>query len=244
MIAAGLLIVALVGQPQPRTYTWRDSAGQTHITNTPPPADAVILEPPPPPAVGPGQPDQSESARRNTGRADHRPVWLNPPQQKAWQALDQRLAQARAQGDRPAIEAVTDALIQDSLWGQGLWALPAAPLLAVALMGLLGWWLALGLRAGARLPVLAGFTLLGLVLGHLLLHAFLYHRQALRLRQNLELLEQHLGTGQSMRPEYRALLQQRYQALDQAAAPTQPPWRFPAEVEVLRRAMRQVMVEP
>ena len=54
MAATGLLLLALLGQPQPRTYYWRDAAGQTHITNTPPPPDAQVLEAPPPPAVEPG----------------------------------------------------------------------------------------------------------------------------------------------------------------------------------------------
>ena len=37
MGAASLVCLALLGQGQPRTYYWRDAAGQTHITNTPPP---------------------------------------------------------------------------------------------------------------------------------------------------------------------------------------------------------------
>ena len=92
--------------------------------------------------------------------------------------------------------------------------------------------------------MVAGFLLLGLGFGHVLLHAFLYHPQASRLRQNLELLEQHMGTGKALRPEHRALLQQRYKALDQAADPFQSSWRFQEEVRSLRAALKQVMVEP
>jgi len=92
------------------------------------------------------------------------------------------------------------------------------------------------------MPALGVF--LGLGLGHLLLNVFLYHQQAVRLRQNLELLEQHLGTGKDLRPDYQRLLQQRYLALEQAADPLQPPWRFPMEVRTLRATMKQVMVEP
>jgi len=171
-------------------------------------------------------------------------VPLNPAQQQAWEALDQHLARARAEGNRGSLEAVSESLISDSLWGNGLWARPLLPVLSVALMGLLGWWLALGLRSGSRVPLVVGFLLLGLAAGQLLLNVFLYRPQALRLRQNLELLELHMGTGKALRPEHRAMLQQRYQALDQAADPLLPPWRFPAEVTTLREAMKQVMVEP
>lgn len=244
MAAAGLLVLALLGPPQPRTYYWRDAAGQTHITNTPPPSDAEILESPPPPAVEPGKTVRPEPVRQSASQGGHRQVVLSSVQQEAWDALDQHLAKARAEGDRRTLEAVADSLIQDCLWGSGLWAMPAVPLLSVILMGLLGWWLALGLREGSLAPLVSGFLLLGLALGHLLLNVFLYHPQAVRLRQNLELLEQHMGTGKALRPEYRTLLQQRYQALERAAEPLQAPWRFPAEVKTLREAMKQVMVEP
>jgi len=243
-VAAGLLLLALLGQAQPRTYYWRDRAGQTHITNTPPPADAEILEPPPPPAVEPGKIGSPELVRQSASHGGRRQVVLNPGQQQAWDALNQHLAKARGEGDRRTLEAVTDSLIHDCLWGNGLWAMPIVPLLSLLLMGLMGWWLALGLRIGSQVPLVAGFLLLGLAFGHLLLNAFLYQPQAVRLRQNLELLEHHMGTGKALSSEHRALLQQRYQALEQAAEPIRPPWRFPAEVKALREAMKQVMVEP
>lgn len=244
MAAAGLLVLALLGQPPPRTYYWRDAGGQTHITNTPPPSDAEILESPPPPAVEPGKATRPELVRQSASRGGRHQVVLNPVQQQAWDALDQHLAKARAAGDRRTLEAVADSLIHDCLWGSGLWILPLAPLLSLALMGLLGWWLALGLRAGSQIPLIAGFLVLGLAFGHLFLTVFLYHPQSVRLRQNLELLELHMGTDRALRPEHRTLLQQRYQALEQAAEPFQIPWRFPAEVKTLREAVKQVMVEP
>jgi Domain of unknown function (DUF4124) len=243
MVAAGLLVLALLGPPTPRTYYWRDPAGQTHITNTPPPSGAELLDSPPPPAVEPGKTGRPEVVRQSAGLGGKRQA-LSPGQRQAWEALDQRLAKARTEGDRHTLEAVSNSLIQDCLWGSGLWAMPVLPFLSVALMGFLGWWLALGLRPGPRIPMVAGFLVLGLTFGHLLLNAFLYHPQAQRLRQNLELLEQYMGTGKAPRPEHRALLQQRYRALEQAADPFQSPWRFPGEVKTLREAMRQVMVEP
>jgi hypothetical protein len=241
---AGLLVLALLGQAQPHTYYWRDVAGQTHITNTPPPPDAEILQAPPPPAIEPGKAGRPELVRQSSSLGGQRQVTLSPLQRQAWGALDELLAKARNQGDRRTLEAAADSLISDCLWGHGLWVIPAAPVLAVALMGLLGWWLAIGLRSGLQVPMVTGSLLLGLALGQLLLNVFLYHTQAVRLRQNLELLEQHLGTGKALGPDHRRLLQQRYQALDQAADPLQPPWRFPVEVNALRAAMKQVMVEP
>jgi hypothetical protein len=242
--AAGLLLLVLLGQ-QPRTYYWRDAAGQTHITNTPPPADAEILDPPPPPSVETGRPGaRVVPIRQSDSRGGSEPVVLNPAQQQAWSTLDAHLAKARSEGDRRTLEAVTDSLIHDCLWGNGLWAMPVLPLLSLLLMGLMGWWLALGLRADLRIPLVGGFLVLGLAFGHLLVGTFLYHPQSVRLRQNLELLELHMGTGRTLRPEHRTLLQQRYLALEQAAEPTKAPWRFPEEVRTLREVMKRVMVEP
>ena len=241
--AAGLLALALLVQPQPRTYYWRDAAGQTHITNTPPPSDAEILEPPQAPAVAPGKAGRPEVVRQSASHGGQRQA-LSLVQKQAWDALDQHLAKARAAGDRRTLEAVPESLIQDCLWGNGLWAMPILPVLSVLLMGLLGWWLALGLRTGTRIPMIAGFLLLGLAFGHLLLNAFLYNPQAARLRRNLELLEQHVGTGKALRPEHRVMLQQRYRALEEATSPIHPPWLFQKELKTLREAVKQVMVEP
>lgn len=243
--AAGLLALALLGQAQPRTYHWRDTAGQVHVTNTPPPADAELLEAPAPLAVEPGQAGRPpDPVRQSASRGGREEVVLNPAQQQSWADLDRFLAKARAEGNRQKLEAATDSLIEACLWGSGLWIMPALPLLSVLLMGFMGWWLALGLRPGLKIPLMGGFVLLGMAFGHLLLNAFFYHPQALRLRQNLALLEVHMGTGKPLRPERRALLRQRYQALEQAADPLQVPWRFPAEVKLLRASMKQVMVEP
>ena len=243
-VIAGLLALALLGQAAPRTYYWRDAAGQTHITNTPPPPGAEILETPPHPAVERGRVGRPDVVRQGTGLDGDRQEMLSSVQLQAWDALDQRLAKARSEGDHQTPVIVADSLISDCLWSHGLWAMPAAPLLAVVLMGLLGRWLALGLRAGLHAPLIAGFLLLGLALGQVLLNVFLYHPQAARLRQNLELLEQHLGSGRALRQDHQRLLEQRYRALEQAADPLRPPWQFPLEVRNLRAALKQVMVEP
>ncbi len=244
LATASLLALALLVQPQPALHRWRDAQGQVHITTTPPPADAEVLEPPQSQGVEQEKTAHPELVRQSASKGNHRQVSLSPAQEKAWKALDQKLAQARAAGDYQTLEAVADSLMHDCLWGHGLWVMPIVPILSVLLMGLLGWWLALGLRTGPRLPLIVGFLLLGFGLGHLLLNVFLYHPQATRLRQNLELFELHLGTGKPLRTEQQALLQQRYQALGQAAEPSQVPWRFPGEVASLRAALKQVMVEP
>jgi hypothetical protein len=198
------------------------------------------MEAPPPPAVEPGQ-----SERRPRPIQDHHasPSSLTPAQQAAWRALDRRLAQARSQQDTHTLEAIADSLVDDCLWGRGLWAIAFLPVLSVVLLGLLGWWLALGLGSGARMPLLGGFLLLGTAFGQLLLASFLYYPQSVRLRQNLEQLEHHLG-GPALRPANQELLQRRCRDLDQAAGLLQPPWRFPARVVELRRDLKQVVVDP
>lgn len=245
-LACGLLALALLlpqkPPPQRPMYQWRDAAGQVHVTNTPPPPGALPVQPTPPqPAVELGPPEPPFRPRAN--RADPRKGELSPAQKAAWQALEQHLARARSRGDKATLVAATDSLIDDCLWGSGLWAVTLLPVLSVALLGLLGWWLALGLQAGARFPIVAGFLALGLAFGQLLLASFLYHPQAQRLRQNMELLEVHDG-GKAPRPGNREKLQQRYRALEAAADPLQLPWRFPLQVAALRRDMKQVMVDP
>lgn len=240
--AAGLVCLALLGQAQPRTYYWRDAAGQTHITNTPPPPDAVLLDSPPPSAVEPDRPGQLDHITPGASRGGSMQVELTPTQQQDWEALDKYLAQARARGDLRAVEVVTDALVGDCLWGSRLWVMPALPVVSILFLGFLGWWVALGLRPVFHVPLVAGFLVIGLVCSHLLLNGFIYHPQALRLRRNLERLEHYMGTGKALRPEQRALLQQRYLALEQAAEPSAAPWRFPAEVMALREAVKKVMI--
>jgi hypothetical protein len=237
-----LLLTAALGAQPSKTYYWRDSTGQTHITNTPPPPGAEVLDPPPPPAVE--RSERIAPVRQSGPRDERKQVILSPSQQQAWAALDQLLAKARAEGNTRTLESVANSLIHDCLWGNGLWAMPVLPVLCVTLMGLMGWWLALGMRPSLRATFISGFLALGLAFGHVLLGVFLYHPQAMRLRQNLELLERHRGTRKELPPERRGLLQERLQAVEQAADPIAAPWRFPAEVQALRETMQQVMVEP
>ena len=240
-LAAGLLALALLVQPR-EVYHWRDAKGQPHVTNTPPPPGAERVEAPPPPAVEPGHPEPPIHPK--TSKMDRRRGTLSAAQQESWRALDQFLTSARQRGDSQTLQAVVDSLVSDSLWGSGLWAIPLLPILSITLMGLLGWWLALGLKPGSQLPLVGGFLLLGLAFGQILLASFLYHPQAERLRQNMELLELHMGGGKEPRPEAQARLQQCYQNLERSADPLQLPWRFPGQVGILRREMKKVMVDP
>ena len=235
----GLMALLLLPQPRPM-YHWRDAQGQLHVTDAPPPPDAVMvrmpsassaIQPEPPGAARPARPVRAREAG------------LSPVQRAAWQALDQRMALARSRNDPRTLEAIADSLVDDCLWNGGLWARPILPVLAIAVMGLLGWWLALAQGLALRIPILTGFLLLGMAFGQMLLAVFLYQPQAYRLRRNLALLEVHLG-GPDLSPAHAALLQQRYRALQEGAGTFQPPWRFPAEVLALRHALKQVVVDP
>ena len=243
-IAAGLLALALLAQPTPRTHAWRDAAGRTHITNTPPPAGAEVLQMPSASGLENGRAIPPEPALVAPAPEAPPEPSLTPAQREAWSALDQHLARARSAGDQRTLAATVESLFDDSLWGRGLWALSTAPLLGLALLGLIGWWVALGLRAPLRLPALVGFLLVGLALGQVLLATFLYRPQAARLRQNLQRLEVHTGLGRPLPAAERLRLRQRYADLERVASPAQPPWRFPGEVERLRRDFLQVMVAP
>ena len=239
-LGAGLLALALLVQPRP-VYHWRDAQGQPHVTDTPPPPGAAVVEAPPPPALEPGT--SALPAPRHGRPVRQREAGLSPVQRAAWEAVDQRLALARSRNDTRILKAVADSLVDDCLWNGGLWARPVLPVLAVALLGLLGWWLALGQGLALRVPILGAFLLLGLAFGQVLLATFLYQPQARRLRQNLELLELHLG-GRDLSPANEALLLHRYQAVENAAHALQPPWRFPAEVAALRRDVKRVVIDP
>ena len=243
-LAAGLLALALLAQPTSPTHAWRDAAGRTHITSTPPPPGAVLLKPPSASAIENGTATPPEPTLVAPGPEAPPDPSLTPAQREAWSALDQHLSRARSTGDQRTLAATVESLFDDSLWGRGLWALAAAPLLGLVLLVLVGWWVALGLRAPLRFPVLAGFLLAGLALGQVLLATFLYRPQAARLRQNLQRMEVHTGLGRPLPAAERIRLRQRYADLERIASPAQPPWRFPEEVASLRRDFLQVMVAP
>lgn len=229
----------------PRVYRWKDDKGKIQITNTPPPPGAELLSDPPPPLAL--EADRGERlVVRQSGRASRtKAADLTPEQVAAWEALDKAMAEARKQGNRRTLEAVVSLLIDQSRWSNGLGFVALLPLVALALMALLGWWIAYNLPRSQRRGVIAAFTFSGLVLGQILLSHFLYRPQFFRLRLNLTLLTDHyLGGDLRVGPKNRELLRERWAALEAATGPLNAPWRFPAEVGALEDTLKRVVVEP
>lgn len=244
--AALCLCLVLAGAlgAQSEIYRWKDKKGKEHVTNTPPPAGAVPLEVPPPKNQKEAEAGRAEAVAEPAPRAPEAPIpGLNDQQRERWKALDQRLEEARTKKDTATIEAVVEGLFRESLWGNGLWAIPLLPLATLALVGLLGWWAAGGLRQPLAGLLLSGALLAGLVLAQVTLSRFLYRNQYLRLQTNLAILERHLG-GRVPRAANRQALQQHYAALEAAARPLAPPWAFLLEARAAEDTMVRVALEP
>jgi hypothetical protein len=242
--AALCLCLGLALAAQSDIYRWKDKKGKEHVTNTPPPAGAVPLEVPPP--------QNQKEAEANAGGpvADQAPKAPEPPlpgltdqQRERWKALDQRLEEARTKKDTATIEAVVEGLFRESLWGNGLWAIPLLPLATLALVSLLGWWVASGLRQPVAGILLGVAVVGGLALAQITLSRFLYRNQFLRLHTNLAILEHHLG-GKLPRGSNRQALQQHYTALESATRPLAPPWAFLFEARAAEETMIRVALEP
>jgi len=225
-------------------YRWKDKKGKEHVTNTPPPAGAVPLEVPPP------KNQKDAEANPDGPVTDQVPKvtepllpGLNDQQRERWKALDQRLEEARTKKDTATIEAVVEGLFRESLWGNGLWAIPLLPLATLALVSLLGWWVATGLRQPLA-GILIGVAVIGgLALAQVTLSRFLYRNQFLRLQTNLAILEHHLG-GKLPRASNRQALQHHYTALEAASRPLAPPWAFLFEARAAEETMIRVALEP
>jgi Domain of unknown function (DUF4124) len=234
--------LALVAQSD--IYRWKDKKGKEHVTNTPPPAGAIPLKVPPP------QNQKEEEANSGGLVADQTPKPPEAPlpgltgkQLERWKELDQRLEEARTKKDTTTIEAVVEGLFRESLWGNGLWAIPLLPLATLALVTLLGWWVASGLRQPLAGILIAIALLGGVALAQLTLSRFLYRNQFLRLQTNLNILEHYLG-GKLPRASNRQALQQHYAALEAAARPLAPPWAFLLEARVAEETMVRVALDP
>jgi Domain of unknown function (DUF4124) len=258
MLLGALLSLALLAPPaqapvgaaqknvkpeqKPQTYYWKDAGGQTHITNSPPPPDATLIDMPSVTAIERETrilPIRQSAGRKNTDLPD-----LSPAQQVAWKNLEQLIVDARSQRDIKRLESVIELLIHEYRWSDGLWAMPMLPLAALAVLCLLGWWVALGLKRDLRWPVISLFGLAGLMLAHVMLSAFVWRPQCLRLRVNLTVLERHLGEDKTISDAHRRELQARYKALEESSYPTALPWSFPAAVDDLEATMKHVVIEP
>ena len=236
------LTVALAGQQD--VYRWKDKKGKEYVTNTPPPAGAVPLEVPPPKNQKEAEANAGGAAAEQAPKPPETPLpGLSESQREQWKALDQRLEEARTKKDTAAIEAIVEGLFRESLWGNGLWAIPLLPLATLALVTLLGWWVASGLRQPIAGIFLGVAVLGGLALAQLTLSRFLYRNQYLRLQTNLAILEHHLG-GKLPRASNRAALQQHYTSLEAACRPLAPPWTFLLEARAAEDTMIRVALEP
>ncbi|HJV23616.1 MAG TPA: DUF4124 domain-containing protein [Holophagaceae bacterium] len=229
----------------PKVYRWKDEKGKIQITNTPPPPGAPVLEEPPPPMALESDRGDKLLVRQSGGSARSKPADLNPEQQAAWEALDKALGQARRRGDKATLQAVVSSLISESRWSNGLGFVALMPAVALALMGLMGWWIAFNLPGSQRRPLIGAFVFSGLVLGQLMLCQFLYRPQFFRMRLNLTLLTDfYLGGDLRMGPKNREAVQAHWSKLEAASSPLSAPWRFPAEVSALEDTLKRVVVEP
>lgn len=229
----------------PKVYRWKDEKGKIQITNTPPPPGAQVLEEPPPPMGLEADRGAKLLVRQSGASARSKPTDLAPEQQAAWEALDKALGEARRRGNKATLEAVVSSLIHESRWSNGLGFVALMPLVALALMGLTGWWIAFNLPKSQRRPLIGAFTISGIVLGQLMLSHFLYRPQFYRIRLNLTLLTDfYLGGDLRIGPKNREAVQAHWTALDNASSPNAAPWRFPAEVNALEATLKRVVVEP
>lgn len=227
-----------------RMYRWKDAKGKLYITTTPPPPGAIVLGMPP--ELNTKAPDTAKPPPGNG------PVKLAAPpnqslseaQRGFWQSLAQNLGDARAKGDRAALEATADSIFQDSFWGNGIWVLPAIPAASLLLLVLLGWLIAAGFRGARKAIAVVFFILLGLLLADLSLIQFVFKTQFQRLGGNLALLQLNLGGGKTLTPDHKEDLDNRMKALEAGASLAAPPWKFPAEAQSLRATLREMVVDP
>lgn len=237
-----LLATALLAAP-PQIYRWRDRSGKEHITNTPPPPGATRLDVPP--AQGSPNPQTADAQAQDPALKGARAqaAGLEAGQAEWWSALDQRLEEARAKQDTAAIEAIVEGIFREALWGRGAWAIPVLPIATLALVVLLGWWIARGRGQPLASGLVALSVVAGLVLGQLTLSRFLYRLQLVRLQSHLALLEGHLG-GKLPRGSNRAALAQHLAALEAATRPSALPWAFPLECRNAEDTMVKVALDP
>jgi hypothetical protein len=242
LLLALFAALLLTAQPQ-QIYRWKDRTGKEHITNTPPPPGATSLDVPPAQGGANNPPAAALTQAAGQRAKPPAPPGLDPVQVQWWRALDQRLEDARAKQDTAAIEGIVEGLFRDSLWGNGLWAIPLLPVATLALVILLGWWIGSGLKQPWSAGALLLSILVGLALCQLTLSRFLYRIQFLRLQSNLALLENHLG-GKLPRGSHQMALQQHLKTLETASKPSAAPWAFLVECRAAEDTMIRVALDP
>jgi hypothetical protein len=160
-----------------------------------------------------------------------------------WRAFDAAMRSARLSGDSHEPLRKLDGMFIRALWGNGLWALPLAPFLVIAICLLLAWWLCIGLSMRAKAAVWIAFSVSGLLLSHLCLHKVLYRPQSKRLDLMLALMPYYLGGDVSLKPETRQALLEQAELVVIDSSALNPVWTFPIEVISTRHTLRHAVQE-
>jgi len=232
-------------QPPKPTYQWKDKAGRTHHTTSPPPPNATIISITTPQDFDLGadsdeddtQPTPEELKLKMESVLDRGTVAY-------WRGVEDALRQARLLNDTKGQESALKAVIRHALWGSGLWALAALPFVVMAISALFAWWACAKLAKRPKILAWTACALAGLALSALGLNFALYGPQARRLDFALSMLPNYLGDGVEAKLTNIQLIRSRSEALQEAVEPYAPIWAFPLEVRRTRKAVRQLVVDP
>lgn len=241
----GLNLRAQKPAPAPsQIYRWKDAKGRLNITTTPPPPGVKEM----------GLPPEQNTRAPEIQKLQPKPgpVQLAAPpnqplsasQRGFWELLAQSLGDARLKGDRLELEAAADRIFNDSFWGNKLWVLPALPLASFLLLLLVGWLLASRTRGLLKGSVLLLAMLLGLGAGQVSMARFVFKAQVQRLTGNLMLLELNLGGGKTLSIQHKEILDARLKDLDGGTHALSPPWKYVQAAVAMRKALRQMVVDP
>lgn len=232
-------------QPPKPTYQWKDKAGKTHHTTSPPPSNATIISITTPQDFDLGansdeddtQPTPEELKLKIESVLDRGTVAY-------WRGVEDALHQARLSNDAKGQNGAVKAVVRHALWGSGLWALVALPFVVMAISALFAWWACESLAKRPKILAWTACGLTGLALSALGLNFALYGPQARRLDFALSMLPNYLGDGVEAKPANIQLISSQSEALQEAAEPYAPIWAFPLEVSRTRKAIRQLVVDP
>ena len=236
-------------RPRPTTYIWRDRAGRRYVTPFAPPANATIIE------VVSHQHDEAEAEPAEMEilptpgeiRAEMESVF-DKKTIIYWHDIETTLLEARLAGNNSEQIQTVDALIDDALWGKGLWVMPLLPLMVLAIFILLAWWTCSGISKPGKLSVKtltwALFVFVGIVLSHVVMQYALYFPQAKRMDFLLAMLPNYFGGHIEAKPDNLLIIQDHARALLDATSPMVPPWAFPMEVGNTKATLNRVVVDP
>lgn len=232
-------------QPPKPTYQWRDRAGRTHHTTSPPPQNATDIS-----IITPQ--DFDLGADSNEDDTQPTPEELKLKLESVldrgtvayWRGVEDALRQARLSNDAKEQDGAAKAVVRHALWGSGLWALVALPFVVMATSALFAWWACASLAKRPKILAWTACGLAGLALSAIGLNFALYGTQARRLDFALSMLPNYLGDGVEAKPANIQLIHIRSEALQEAVEPHAPIWAFPLEVRRTRKAIRQLVLDP